>query len=345
MKTEAFDRKFDAGEDMLHVLDLSKAKYPLDTVKKNTYPIVIGGVGGSGTRLIAQCLKQMGFFIGEDLNGANDNLWFTLLFKRFEVLFYSELEFERLVTIFLKGMTGTKNFSKKEMEIVRNLQNRNTILSHKTKSLFKKTYTNFRSDKWGWKEPNSHIFIDRLTKNFNNIKYIHVIRNGLDMAHSKNQNQLKLWGAHFLNQEIDISPYYSLKYWSIVHKRILKIGKSMGDNFLLLNYDNFCINPENGIQILTDFLNIKLNIREKYQLLKLIQVPTSIGRFKQYGTKIFDPEDVAYVDTLGFDTSTLGTQEKNKNFTQNIKQKLVQQKKYLIDIKQDLQNYYNRSIC
>ena len=45
-------------------------------------PVVIGGVGGSGTRVVAEIIKRLGFYIGDDLDSANDNLWFLLLFKR-----------------------------------------------------------------------------------------------------------------------------------------------------------------------------------------------------------------------------------------------------------------------
>ena len=36
-----------------------------------TDPIIVGGVGGSGTRIIGEVLKQMGVFIGSDLKEAN----------------------------------------------------------------------------------------------------------------------------------------------------------------------------------------------------------------------------------------------------------------------------------
>ncbi len=44
-------------------------------------PVAIGGVGGCGTRLIAEMLMRVGFFLGSDLNESLDNLWFTLAFK------------------------------------------------------------------------------------------------------------------------------------------------------------------------------------------------------------------------------------------------------------------------
>jgi len=37
-------------------------------------PIVVGGLGGSGTRVIALMLERLGFFMGDDLNHAHDNM-------------------------------------------------------------------------------------------------------------------------------------------------------------------------------------------------------------------------------------------------------------------------------
>ena len=40
-------------------------------------------------------------------------------------------------------------------------------------------------------EPNSHIFIEHLVKYFDSLKFIFVVRNGLDMALSRNQKQFE----------------------------------------------------------------------------------------------------------------------------------------------------------
>jgi hypothetical protein len=134
------------------------------------------------------------------------------------------------------------------------------------------------------------------------MKYIHVARNGLDMAHSRNQNQLRLWGRYFINEEFDVTPYYSLKYWCIVHKRVIRIGESMKDNFLFLNYDHFCVNPKEGIKQLLDFLGKESNSLMT-QLMALVKRPDSMGRFRQHGTEMFTEEDIAFVKSLGFDVN------------------------------------------
>ncbi len=275
-------------------------------------PVVIGGVGGSGTRLIAQCLKEAGFYIGGDLNNANDNLWFTLLFKQPEILAASDEDFDNLLEIFLAAMRGNTPCAPQQTALIEALASKKRP-QHPQQWLKKRVETILaikasdnnaserrQSSKWGWKEPNSHLVLDRLIDRIEHIRYIHVARNGLDMAHSKNQNQLKLWGKHFLGEAFDVTPYYSLKYWCVVHDRVMRIGQSMGENFLFLNFDQLCADPESGITQLLKFIGKEVEPL-KTRLMALVEQPDSIGRFTQYGTDIFSQEDVAFVESLGFD--------------------------------------------
>jgi hypothetical protein len=48
-----------------------------------------------------------------------------------------------------------------------------------------------------WKEPDSHIILLHMMVHKNQIKYLHVMRGGLDMTFSANQQLLLLWGEHF----------------------------------------------------------------------------------------------------------------------------------------------------
>jgi hypothetical protein len=279
-----------------------------DIFSKHTKPVVIGGVGGSGTRLIAQCLKKAGFHIGTDLNDANDNLWFTLLFKRIEILSSSEEEFDALVEILLNAMIGDRNFTRQQIELIEALasedreQHSAFWLRQRAKSLLFDKQGIKEKEKWGWKEPNSHVVLNRLIDRIGNMKYIHVARNGLDMAHSKNQNQLKLWGRYFLNEEFNITPYYSLKYWCIVHKQVIRMGESLKDNFLFLNYDHLIVNPKKVIKELLDFLGEESKSLTS-QLVALVKRPESMERFREHGIEIFAEKDIAFVKSLGFDVN------------------------------------------
>ena len=48
-------------------------------------PVIIGGIGGSGTRVVAEILMRIGIYLGHTLNASLDNLWFTALFKRLDL--------------------------------------------------------------------------------------------------------------------------------------------------------------------------------------------------------------------------------------------------------------------
>jgi hypothetical protein len=290
------------------------------------YPnIVIGGVGGSGTRLIAMIVASLGLDIGNDLNESYDNLTFTLFFKRRDILSISDEEFNKLLILFEKSFQS-KTYTDDEIKYINNLIERfkyrglknyfierieNLIIKDKPKMIndliltYNQKTNHIKSDKlhldgYGFKAPNSHIILERLIKSYPNMRYIHVIRNGLDMAFSDNQYQVKLWGHMYLSKEDFTNLHYaSLKYWCIVHKRILNIGQRIGSNFYLLNFEKLCKNPNKELKKLCKFLNV--DVRCSIGLKYLIEKPKSIGRFKQFDIEIFDPKDIAYVKELGFD--------------------------------------------
>jgi hypothetical protein len=304
-----------------------------------TAPVVIGGVGGSGTRLIAQVFRELNYYFGYDLNDANDNLWFTLIFNRPEVLIYSQDEFNEQFDIFMKGMTGKGNFTNDERNLLENhtkierhresyewlLERKHTLLSTDVSSreffvwlkngMLNSRYIEdikaplswnkgFKENMlWGWKEPNSHLFLDKLINIYPNMKYIHVVRNGLDMAHSNNQGQLNSWGKHIIGEDIEYTPFYSLKYWASVHKRVMDVGQALGKNFLMLSYDEFCSKPNEGLEKISEFMDLDMSKLPKEKLISLIRPPKSIGRYKKFGLDCFDPADVTFAKSLGFDTS------------------------------------------
>jgi hypothetical protein len=273
-------------------------------------PIAIGGVGGSGTRLVAQFLLNLGFFLGADLNESNDNLWFTLLFKRREILLVRDEEIADLVAVFLESMNGSGSLSASQLELVRGLASANRLahdaewLRQRAQSLENWTARQGRAPvPWGWKEPNTHVVLNRLAPLLPGMKYVHVIRNGLDMAYSSNQTQLQVWGPAFLGLEkVDTSPRLSLKYWRAVHLRVLAHGRRLGDRFLLLNFDRLCASPEESLCILLQFLGAEPDRVTRDLLLASIRPPQSVGRFRRHPPSDFDPDDVAFARHMGFDT-------------------------------------------
>lgn len=274
-------------------------------------PIAVGGIGGSGTRVVADVLTRLGIYMGSDFNEARDNLWFTLLFKRTDILSASDEQFRRRVDIFVNAMVRGRSPCDADRALIEQLassdrpQHRSTWLRQRVESLLAAASPEERhTGPWGWKEPNTHIVVDRLAATLPDMKYIHVARNGLDMAYSTNQNQLKLWGpALFGMSGVEVNPFQSLKYWCASHRRLLRIGQTLGARFLFLNFDHFCANPRKEARRLLDFLEIRSSEATLDSLSALILAPKTIGRYRGYPQGEFDPEDVAYVAQLGFQTT------------------------------------------
>jgi hypothetical protein len=271
-------------------------------------PVAIGGLGGSGTRVVAEILLRLGYFLGGDLNKSNDNLWFSLLFRRSDLLDDTDEDFDMAVTLFLKAMHGDRLFTEHEKRLVSKLSTTTTSdhpvswLHRRADSLLASSERTPTTGYWGWKEPNTHVIVDRLFRKIPQMKYIHVVRNGLDMAFSSNQNQLHLWGPKLLGEMHSDLRRASLKYWRFTNERVIDFFGVDSPQFLLLNFDLLCQNPAREIERLLMFLGQEHSLLLIRELSRIPRAPDSTGRFKKHGLQLFDPDDVSYVRSLGFDT-------------------------------------------
>ena len=286
-----------------------------------TSPVIIGGVGGSGTRVVAEIIRRLGFYIGDDLDSANDNLWFLLLFKRprwFRRACHDRNNIITGLNLLSKAMLGQAGLEWTELQFLIRAVFEISIFGHNYKGdgrgfwpfvrawkmIGRRTRTTINENRWGWKEPNSHIYLEFLDSYFSNIKYIHTIRHGLDMAFSGNQQQLYNWGP-ILGIELPGSksdePAASLKYWIKSNRRVLEIGKKLGaQKFLIVNFDRLCLSPKSEIKKIVSFLEIVPDTENLTALYHIPHRPKSLGRHRHYNISKFDPEDLIELENLGF---------------------------------------------
>ncbi len=270
--------------------------------------VAIGGVGGSGTRVIAQCLQEIGFYMGDDLNESKDNLWFTLLFNRLEVLHTNEKEFDDLLEIFLSAILARPSKVHESATLLQSLaaHDREHLsaawLRRRVETMLNIPHAHTPTHA-GWKAPNTHIVLERMTSRLGGLRYIHVIRNGLDMAFSNNQNQARLWGPSITGRPYQAGPAYSLHYWRRAHERVFEIGREMTDRFLVIRFEDFCQNPIHGIRVIGNFAGIEVDHARAGEIAAKVRPPESIGRYRKYSIDMFDPHDVAAVSRYGFTVS------------------------------------------
>ena len=276
---------------------------------KKKKPIAIGGIGGSGTRIVAQILETLGIFIGDDLNPAHDNLIFTFLFKRKSLYSKKQEDFEKHYAIFEKYMTNQADFSVDEIDFIKSLEipieikdkGKERWSIERTEKLLNNKSKNKDNRDWGWKEPNTHIFLDRLYSVCPDLKYIHVVRNGLDMSLSSNKNQLKNWGSYFLDHDFTITPYHALKFWLRAQERVENITTQQSKDYFLLSFDKLCEKPREIIVKLLEYLDFNISENQVDELCNFVEKPESSGRYKTIHPSSFDYQDIYRVSELGFD--------------------------------------------
>jgi hypothetical protein len=288
----------------------------------NKRPVIIGGVGGSGTRVVAEIVSLFGIYLGGDLNGASDNLTYTLLFKRpkwfrkhYPVSRYFLPGFSIMQKTLLTGepvSLGERIFLSRAVKQMSKYghnpegQGRGDWPYERLK--FIRNSAPLDPSKylgWGWKEPNSHLALEAFPLYFPDFRYIHTVRHGLDMAFSGNQQQLNNWASLFnieIPEDKEDIPGASFRFWVEANRRALMLGNKFGnERFLLVNFDKLCSDPLKGIKEIVDFLGVSPS-EELMATASMMPVrPQSTGRYKDHGGIVYDPGDLDLLRELGFE--------------------------------------------
>ncbi len=277
----------------MHGMSLSDENLIIDCPKlSDAAPVVVGGVGGSGTRVITLLLQTLGFDMGSDLNQSLDELGFTALFKR-PSIWPIERHLPQLTEalntyLASRGHKGPSWISQEQHAV-------------NVAELLERTYRSGEwidtgdldarreplatpaplQQLWGWKEPNTHMLLPFLLPAIPKMKYIHVTRHGLDMAYSNNQTQMKIWGPHLLGISMKAdSTEDSLAFWCAAHGRLMKLNKHFAAQILILPFENIFHDAESILTCLCDFLELPETLDTGRALISTLQKPKTIGRYR-----------------------------------------------------------------
>jgi len=291
-------------------------------------PIVVGGVGGSGTRVVAQLLLDLDVDLGNDLNVELDDRWFNLLFYRptwlpaalgdgvrsidpgLDLMRKRSLGDHRMtarersfVVCAWRDAVATGHFGGRHRATRR--RRASTVWTVRRLTRFMRSAPVQQSNRrgWGWKEPISHLVARPVVTRFPDARYIHVIRHGLDMAFSGNRRQVTRFGP-ILGLDAPRSrpdPPDILRYWIRANRRVLDIVRSAAPaRSHVVVFDDLCRTPEQEIGRLLDFLEIPVTRSRFSALCAVPEVPESLGRYRSQDLSIFEPSDIDEVSRLGF---------------------------------------------
>ena len=164
---------------------------------------------------------------------------------------------------------------------------------------------NERREKWAWKEPNTQIYVREILNHFQGLKYIHVLRHGLDMAFSNNLQQLKNWGWKYGikiskddNQETLILK--QLDYWNATTKEILQLKEEYNDQIFIVNFGELCMNPKRGVDHLLSFCDIEPSSDALEDIYEIPRFTPSINRYRRYDISRFSKDQLEIIKAMGF---------------------------------------------
>lgn len=229
-------------------------------------PLVIGATGGSGTRVIARIAGQAGFELGTNLNVSHDAL---------EFLPFHEKWIDRFLELQKGGplvpATDTPEQLKNDFTQVigRHLAAVDPAIREP-------------GQRWGWKAPRSIYLLPFFHAIYPEMKFIHVLRDGRDMAFSRNQNQLRKHGRRLLSwRERWFAPraLRSILLWDRVNGRAADYAREqLGGNYLLVRFENLCLAPVETTAAVLKFLEAPGDAAAIAA--EEIKAPSSLGRWR-----------------------------------------------------------------
>ena len=275
-------------------------------------PLVIGGLGGSGTRVYAVALRDAGVDMGRLFNAALDNLVFTALFKRPRWFATAGDPAVRRHLATFTRYSRDRTFTPADLtRLGRVIVDHDPTVgrresAERVRAAFARRprAERRRAPAWGWKEPNSHLFLPQLIDHYPGLRFVYVARHGLDMAYSENKNQLRNFGDQFgfpfpEGEGPEAEAAAQLGYWIHMTERALALGERLGDRFLFLRFDDLCADPEGELRRLLEFTGVEPG-HDLPAIASKVANPASSGRWRDHPDHPFTEEQFEAVRRLGF---------------------------------------------
>ena len=201
-------------------------------------PIIIIGMGSSGTRLVVEILERCGIFMGGVLS-QNE-------FKE-PAIFFAGINAFTDAFRYLDPLPGDwkQTVESKAQEVQRFVD-----------EILPKEYAaaGYTGGKWGFKDPRNTFVLPLYIRSFPNSRVIHVVRDGRDVALTKiSENWPNLKETHRLDRwfrvwENNISV-------AAAYKRDLSVNQ-----FIEIRYEDVCLHRSSAIDLLSKYLKIQSSV-------------------------------------------------------------------------------------
>ncbi len=195
-------------------------------------PAVVGGTGGSGTRVATKVLLCGGVFMGAHLNVSGDSL---------DLAQFDASWGKRYLDAERSGARAPTDEMRAALPgaVAAHLDGREAA-----------------SGPWGWKDPPSYLLLPWLDSVIANLRFVHFVRDGRRMAFSHNQRQPQHYGEVVFGAEREQWPPHvlALQFWSWANARAADYGEQhMHGRYLRVRFEDVCAEPQRLCRQIIDF--------------------------------------------------------------------------------------------
>jgi hypothetical protein len=247
-------------------------------------PVVIFGTGGSGTRVLQVLTDHSGYYLGTNLNRAGDALDIGHFMRRWLDRYLGKTDWiGKMITGSDKGRFGYPLAMAEDFAA--------TLEDHRDAIEDPEAL-------WGWKAPRTILIFPFVHELFPGMRAIHLVRDGRDMAYSRNQQQMRRHAPQLLDtsQNEQPEPMRSIAFWARVNLAAARYGEArLGSNYLRMRYEDVCGDPGTAVVQLLDFIDSPAprdSMREVAT--EKIRPSTSIGRWREQ-----DRAEIAALEGIG----------------------------------------------
>jgi len=239
-------------------------------------PCIIGATGGSGTRVFARIVRAGGMFIGSRVAETEDAVPFRSYFDRW-------------VNAYMDHTARWSEYAPRIEDLM--AEELPELLQEHFKSILP------AGQVWGWKAPRSIYLLPFWSRIFPRVRFLHVVRDGRDMAFSTNQNQVLRHSGSLLQvgEEALSLPSRAMLLWSRLNLMAAQFGEShLGDRYFRVRFEDLCREPHAIIRQMYDFLGLKGDVDRVAG--EEVRPPTSLGCWRRE-----PPELISELERIGAD--------------------------------------------
>lgn len=226
-------------------------------------PLIILGMHRSGTSLTVRLLKDMGIYLGTFLSRDAEAVHFQKINRR---IYGSAGSKWGDVDSLIQAMQSKKFVqmnTEKALEILfpeRRILNLNQDIQDYFGEKVWEAISNGNEIHWGWKDPRTTLTFPIWLQIFPNARFLHILRNGVDVAISIHRRSIKQHGKiykrifpiDYCEKTLDFDYCFELweKYIAFVcqNKEIIP-----PENYLEIRYEDLLANPNQNLQRIAQF--------------------------------------------------------------------------------------------